>query len=175
MAAQGRVSARGRRDGRGGRPKERVGCGQKRDCTRGLGQPGGGRGLPETCVLVTECGVYHLLLLPWPSARTPTPSSGRARPKGWSTGLRGSQALPCGTWDLRGGWQAGPRGRQAFRAAPAPACSPSGALAGSEAPRGAASLSPLLHCHTEPVAFSSRLWYLWEGSRHPLPCHLGPG
>lgn len=112
------MAAQGRRDGHGGRPEERVGCGPKKDCTWGLGQPGGGRGLPETCVLVTECGVYHLFLLSWPSARTPPPSSGRARPKGWSTGLHGGQALPCGTWDLRGGWQAGPRGRTSWQHRP---------------------------------------------------------
>lgn len=167
------MAAQGRRDGHGGRPEERVGCGPKKDCTRGLGQPGGGRGLPETCVLVTECGVYHLFLLSWPSACTPPPSSGRARPKGWRTGLHGGQALPCGTWDLRGGWQAGPRGRTSWQHRPLHA-----ACRGHwPAPRhrGVWRPPPPLHCHTEPVAFSCWLWYLWEGSRHPLPCHLGPG
>lgn len=155
------MAAQGRRDGHGGRPEERVGCGPKKDCTWGLGQPGGGRGLPETCVLVTECGVYHLFLLSWPSACTPPPSSGRARPKGWSTGLHGGQALPCGTWDLRGGWQAGPRGRISWQHRPLHA-----ACRGPwPAPRGVASPSP-------PCTATQSQWLFLAGSG---TCGKGPG
>lgn len=82
------------------RPRSVLGAG-RRDCTRGVGQPGGSRGPATTCLLVIEFGVCHPSFLTWPSACTPDASQGGSCPERWGIRTRGpgslaARTLPCG-------------------------------------------------------------------------------
>lgn len=182
------------------RPRSVLGAG-RRDCTRGVGQPGGSRGPATTCLLVIEFGVCHLSSLTWPSACTPHAPQGGSCPERWGIRARGPGSgsqdptlweLPLSSSQQAGrGW--GGRTCQssvcpAWLWAPATACSLMGTLPTVRSRGCTLYLCPhtllfpsslsYVFCQKGPVrltAVSSGPSHPWGGHGASLTGHPGPG